>query len=110
MLERAPMSSPRPLLALSFLALATACSAASETDAEQSSEALGETSRVELRLAAFIPCQGIDTFGVFDGDGRSFGYDVAAESSRVLLDVTVDPAGADRVTPRGFPSKRFPSS
>jgi hypothetical protein len=94
---------------LLFASITTAC-AGVEDDVDTSSEALVETNKVQIRLAAFIPCEGIDGFGIYDGDGRSFGHDAAAQSSRVLLDATIDPAGFDPVTARVFPSKKFSSS
>jgi hypothetical protein len=81
-----------------------------DEEADQTDSALVESNKVQFRLAAFIPCDGIDFFGVYDGDGRSFSYAGAAESSRALLDVTVDPEGFDPVTPRGFPTKKFSGS
>ena len=93
------------LTALSVSALG--CAASDEEDIEATDDELAESSKVELRLAAFIPCEGISALGVFDGDGRSFSYEGAAESSRTLLDVTLDPDGPDPVAGRAFPSKKF---
>lgn len=86
-------------------------SACAARDGEEGlDQALAEDNRVQLRLAAFIPCEAVDWIEVYDGDGRSFSWEGGAESSRALLDVLVDPEGEDEVTPRGFPSKKYKKS
>ncbi len=91
---------------VALASLAAACAGTTE-DTESTDDALVETSRVDLRLAAFIPCDGVDGFGIYDGDGRSFSWEGAAVSSRILLDASVDPEGADTVKGRVFPSEKF---
>lgn len=94
------------LVALTSLA-AAGCQGAAEAEIVDTSEDELVSRTTGLRLAAFIPCDGVDTFGLYDGDGRGFSYAGAAESSRALLDVSLDPDGDATFKPTMFPSKKF---
>lgn len=98
-----------PLMAIIPSVMATGCTADVGDEAEQAEQDL-VTGRTRLRLAAFIPCDAVDTMGLYDGDGRSFSHDGAAKSSRVMLDVVVDPNGEDTSERHMFPSKKFDKS
>lgn len=100
---------PTLTLALGSLG-AVGCGAEIDEDAATSEAANTAKPTTDLRFAAFIPCEGVDQMGLFDGDGRSFDYEGAGRSSRLLLDVTVDPNGPEKITPKGFPSKKFSGS
>lgn len=100
-----------PTLAVALTSLGAAgCGAELDEDTATSEAANTAKTTTDLRFAAFIPCEGVDQMGLFDGDGRSFDHDGAARSSRLLLDVKIDPNGPDTVTPKGFPSKKFSGS
>lgn len=94
------------LIILSLASMVTGCSTDLDEDAEQAEQDL-VAGRTRLRLAAFIPCDAVDAMGLYDGDGRSFSHDGAMKSSRVLLDVAVDPNGQDTSERHMFPSKKF---
>lgn len=103
---RQPSIALAAAVALASLALG-GCQAAAEDELVDTSEDELVARTTGLRLAAFIPCDGVDTFGLYDGDGRGFSYTGAAESSRALLDVSLDPDGDATFKPTMFPSKRF---
>lgn len=101
----------RVVSAITVVVATAACgSADTGEDTGEGTGALGPTTTTKLRLAAFIPCAGVDAFGVFGGDNRGFGNDAAATSSRLLLDVSLNSQGTDTFAAKSFPSTKFSSS
>ena len=92
------------LFALAALASTAGCAAPTDDDAESSEAELGASTKVDIRVAAFIPCGALSSpeprfSRYYEGDNRGFSHALAATRSRAAFDGFIDTKGTYSLTP-----------